>query len=165
MITVKRIAWTVIPLTLMVSISACDETSSTSSNRIPPPAGQAPSPSDSAPSGDPAPPLQTDPEIELRVLPGEGDPGETQTAEAIVTFRTGGWDIVTDSAEATDGKLLWRVTITRPAPGEIVTQAFQTRTISHEAHGGPLRGAELHARVVVRGESASTPWSVFATWP
>jgi hypothetical protein len=173
----------VLALATISVLSACAETppsrpsttSPPSSNAALPanPAGDAtppggPTPPSGASSRDSAPPgpiKQTDPDIELRVLPGEGVRGEVQTAEAIVTFRTGGWTIVTDSADVIDGKLLWRVTIVPPAPGEMVTQALVTQTLSQQVTGGPVLTAELHARLFDHAESAPGSYRIFASWP
>lgn len=90
----------------------------------------------------------TDPNVTLAIEP-DGSLAWT------VRVNTGGWSLATDRVELPPtGTARVFATLTRPASGEMVGQAFATLAGRHEASNGPIERAEFLVRRVVRGQPA-----------
>jgi len=71
-----------------------------------------------------------------------------------VTVPTGGWDLQRDRVEREDGVLKLYLTLTKPRPDEVVTQALETFRDLYDAGAEEVERAELRVKLLTRGESA-----------
>lgn len=119
------------------------------------PAASTPAPA-AAPNAPPAP--QFKPEYSLTISTSDAEPKQ-YTVVWSAQVNTGGWKLTTDRVLVEDsmGKTQARVyaILEEPGPGEMVTQATETLTGTHDAGTTRIDSAELSIKRTRRGGEPS----------
>lgn len=111
------------------------------------------------------PPIEYDgPKFDFAIEVMESMP-EQYALAWIVTANTGGWTLTTDDVEHTGTSAQVYVTLVRPGPDEIVTQALVTHRGRHDAGTAEIARAELHVRLITRGVGNDVPYKLAAIAP
>jgi hypothetical protein len=101
------------------------------------------------------------PPVRVRRLQLQSEPPQ-QVVNIEVTNNTGGWTLQIDKAEVAEGVARIYMTLTRPAPDDVVTQAITTLSQSYTTDR-PLHTARVYVNFTQRGvEQASRDYRLAA---